>query len=454
MKFSLFCSREKRAAAGLPITALVGPIVDIADRQGTAKAVSEPKKPSNLSTKSTISTESALGSDESSSGERLGERGNPERGGAERMRLAGALHHLVRESSQGSRDVQSLQRVCELILAATPTLRLVWIGFCQDTDEQTIGPTAYAGAAMTESAEWALSRDSFDFVAPYKQRVDWQATQEHEFHALFSPWKNSQQECSVTCALAIPLHAEKSMMHGMIVFYADDGSYFKDTGVPAFQALAHVCEIIWKQSHLTFLLTQHARLDRLTGLLNRQRIAHAFTRSAVAIKLANTTQGTQAHEPARPFSILYCYLHDFSKLSALYGWVTADNLLASFATATLSQLREDDKGGRWGTTEFLYILPDTDAMEAAHVLTSFIDHFKSSPVVADSWTIRMGFSVGAATYGIDGVGLDELLQYASQNMRHSTGSNMAYDSPAYQDAARWRFAATTINASSNAETFR
>ena len=75
-------------------------------------------------------------------------------------------------------------------------------------------------------------------------------------------------------------------------------------------------------------------------------------------------------------------------------------------------------------------------------------------MVADSWTIRMGFSIGAATYGIDGTGLDELLQYASQNMRHSTGSNVAYDSPAYQDAARWRFAATTINAPSNAETFR
>ena len=84
----------------------------------------------------------------------------------------------------------------------------------------------------------------------------------------------------MTNALAIPLRAEKSKMRGMIVFYADDSCYFNDIGIASFQGLAHICEVIWKQSHLTFLLTQHARLDRLTGLLNRQRIARAFERNA------------------------------------------------------------------------------------------------------------------------------------------------------------------------------
>lgn len=337
---------------------------------------------------------------------------------AERIKLNEALYRLLRESSQDSGDRKILQRVCEVISSATEKVRLIWVGFCPEDGAEMIVPAAFMGPAMAESVTWALPKDSFDFAAPYTQIVDWHATQEDEFHALFSPWNSNRRECSVRHALAIPLHADKSTMRGMIVFYARDASYFSEIGVPAFQSFAHICEVIWKQSHLAFLLTQHARLDRLTGLLNRQRIARAFERNA-AVSVGDSAGPS--------LSILYCCLHDFNKISALYGWVAADNMLAAFAKATLVPLRGNDLGGRWSSTEFLYVLPDADVEVAEHLVKTFVAHFKDAPTVADNWSIRMEFSIGAATYGVNGVGLDELLQHASQNMRNSTASSIEYE---------------------------
>jgi len=145
-------------------------------------------------------------------------------------------------------------------------------------------------------------------------------------------------------------------------------------------------------------------------------------------------------------SIIYCCLHDVDKLNTLYGWVAADNILAAFARAAGGQLREADKGGRWTGTEFLYVLPGVDAASAASMVASFIAHFKQTPVIADNWSIRIEFSLGAATYGVDGTGLDELLHYASQNMRNSVAQTVEHDdSPAYDDMVRRRAAATAGN---------
>src|SRR2546426_352650 len=61
---------------------------------------------------------------------------------AERLGLVNALHQLLRGLSQENGDRKSLQRVCEVILAATPKLRLVWVGFCHGDVGAAIEPMA------------------------------------------------------------------------------------------------------------------------------------------------------------------------------------------------------------------------------------------------------------------------------------------------------------------------
>src|SRR5437016_483235 len=70
----------------------------------------------------------------------------------ERSGLVGALHQLLRGLSHETGDRKSLQRVCEVVLAATPKLRLVWVGFCHGDAGAAIEPIAVMGPALAESA--------------------------------------------------------------------------------------------------------------------------------------------------------------------------------------------------------------------------------------------------------------------------------------------------------------
>ncbi|MFJ2989415.1 GGDEF domain-containing protein [Collimonas sp. NPDC087041] len=327
----------------------------------------------------------------------------------EQMKLVGVLHQLLQVLPQAYSGRESIKRLCQMILPASPHIRLVWVGFCQDDSGPTIKPAAVVGKAVGEAEHWHLAKDCFDYAAPFAQTVDWDAGHESDFHALFAPWQAHPEACSAKAALAIPLRSEKARMHGMMVFYADSEDYFSETGFASFQAFGHICEVIWKQSNLSHLLTRQAQLDSLTGLLTRRRIVHVYEEAVAATAMDES-----------PLSILYCRLDEFHKINDLYGWAVADNILAAFAKDTGAQLRKADSGGRWNATEFLYVLPATDAVDAENLAAAFLSHFMHHPVNIENWSIRLALSIGVATYGADGRGLDELIHYATQHLRSSS----------------------------------
>lgn len=326
----------------------------------------------------------------------------------ERMALAGVLHQLLHQLPQADSGRESIKRLCQTILPASSHIRLVWVGFCHDDSASTIKPTAIVGRALGESNNWHLAKDCFAYAAPFTQIADWEAGHESDFHALFSPWQAQPEVCSVKAALAIPLRSEKARTHGIMVFFADSREYFAETGFASFQAFGHVCEVIWKQSNLSHLLTRQAQIDSLTGLLTRRRIVHVYEDAVAAAR------------DGVPLSILCCQLDDFNKINDLYGWAVADNILAAFAKDTIVQMRKSDSGGRWSATEFLYVLPATDMVEAQNLAEVFLEYFMQHPVNIENWSIRLALSVGVATFGADGHGLDELIHCATQHMRSSS----------------------------------
>ncbi|WP_395822770.1 GGDEF domain-containing protein [Collimonas sp.] len=329
----------------------------------------------------------------------------------EQIKLVGVLHQLLQMLPQAYSGRESIKRMCQMILPASPHIRLVWVGFCQDDSGPTIKPTAVVGRAVGEVEHWHLANDCFDYATPFVQTVDWDAGLESDFHALFAPWQAHPETCTVKAALAIPLRSEKARMRGMMVFYADTEDYFSETGFASFQAFGHVGEVIWKQSNLSHLLTRQAQFDSLAGLLTRRRIAHVYDEAVATDESA--------------LSILYCRLDDFHKINDLYGWAVGDNILSAFAKDTAAQLRITDSGGRWHATDFLYVLPATDALDAKSLGDAFVNHFMHHPVNVENWSIRLTLSVGVATYGADGRGLDELIHYATQHLRGPSGAQDA-----------------------------
>jgi diguanylate cyclase (GGDEF)-like protein len=323
---------------------------------------------------------------------------------SERASLTVALHSLLETLPQSYSGRENIKLLCDAMLGATSHLRFVWVGFCKERSER-VKPYAAAGACAQEAQEWSLPRRCFDPAGPYSQARPAEGRTAEDMQALFLPWRANPAACSAACALAIPLRSDKPGLRGMIVFYADSPDYFRDMGVPMFQAFCHVAEIIWKQSSLMHLATQQAQQDQLTGLMSRRQ-----TMLALEKDIAAAEQGDQA------LSILMCRVEGFGKLNALYGCVASDAILAAFSREMAQKMRLQGRGGRWTGVKFLYILPRTAAAEAQLLAARLKEHFLAHPVSVGNWSVRLAVTVGVAVYSRQIMGLDDLIQHAAQNL--------------------------------------
>jgi diguanylate cyclase (GGDEF)-like protein len=323
----------------------------------------------------------------------------------ERAKLAAALHTLLAGLPRSFDGQTNINRLCETIASASPHLRFVWIGFCEEKAE-IVEPYAALGESAHEAESWNLPTSCFKHDDPYSQASQESVGEElNELNSLFAPWRNDMDACSVNSALAIPLRSDKASPRGLLVFYADDVSYFANIGLAPFQALAHVAEIIWQQSHLMQMLAQTTQLDTLTGLMNRRKTMHVLGK---AVDHAQATDET--------LSVLICRINDFDKINERHGWLAADAILSGFAKEITKRLRPHDKVGRWTSIEFLFILPRTDVQHAELFGQTLQAYVLSHPIKDNENSVRLSLSVSVTPYQKDSNGLEDLVQQANHNI--------------------------------------
>jgi len=327
-----------------------------------------------------------------------------QRQGTEHSALTVALYSLLETLPHSYSGRENIKLLCHAILGATPHLRFVWVGFCQERAE-LVAPYAASGDCASEAESWELPRRCFDSIGPYSQARPQEPDAQLPMHALFTPWQANPDACTVQSALAIPLRSDKPGLRGMIVFYADTLDYFKHMGVPMFQVFCNVAEIVWQQSSLRHLATQQAQQDQLTGLLSRRQTMLLLEREIAAVE-----------ESGAPLSILMCRAEGFGKLNALYGYAGSDAILAAMSREIEAKMWPHNQGGRWTGVKFLYILPGVTAEQAEALANQLREHFIAHPVNVRNWSIRLILTVASATYSKQTMGLDDLILQASQNL--------------------------------------
>ncbi|MFA5494631.1 MAG: sensor domain-containing diguanylate cyclase [Porticoccaceae bacterium] len=116
------------------------------------------------------------------------------------------------------------------------------------------------------------------------------------------------------------------------------------------EALAvHTEELEDKVQERTEALHQLARVDALTGLINRRGMTELLTE-----------QVAQAEREGRPFGVLWCDVDDFKELNDSRGHVVGDLALCEVARLLRSCIRPYEHPGRWGGDEFLVLLAPCD----------------------------------------------------------------------------------------------
>jgi diguanylate cyclase (GGDEF)-like protein len=142
------------------------------------------------------------------------------------------------------------------------------------------------------------------------------------------------------------------------------------------------------------MLERLANVDGLTELANRRRFDELYA-----------MEWQRAQRNGRPLSLALLDIDAFKQYNDHYGHPAGDRALRAVARAAGAGLRRPaDLAARYGGEEIVLLLPDTDAVQARHVLDGIVAAIAelALPHAASAVAPILTVSVGGATLGEHG----------------------------------------------------
>ncbi|MBN2656687.1 MAG: GGDEF domain-containing protein [Spirochaetales bacterium] len=146
-------------------------------------------------------------------------------------------------------------------------------------------------------------------------------------------------------------------------------------------------------------LERRARLDALTGALNRRAFLDELNREIARSKRESLT-----------FSLLMGDIDHFKEINDRHGHLAGDSVLMAFKTIVERNLRINDVLSRYGEEEFMILLPNTEkknAVETAERIRKIVE-MNNHPF--NGQDIRFTVSFGVTSFDMDARNKEELLE--------------------------------------------
>jgi diguanylate cyclase (GGDEF)-like protein/PAS domain S-box-containing protein len=160
-------------------------------------------------------------------------------------------------------------------------------------------------------------------------------------------------------------------------------------------------------------LTRRARLDPLTGLLNRSSL-HERVEEAIDVAQRTGREGT----------LLFCDLDRFKPVNDTYGHAVGDRVLGVVARRLESHVRAGDTAARYGGDEFVLVADGLSGDELFHLIAR-LRRAVARPVDVDGAVVSVGMSVGRVAIPVDGsASADRLIDAADAAMYRAKASRV------------------------------
>ncbi len=147
-----------------------------------------------------------------------------------------------------------------------------------------------------------------------------------------------------------------------------------------------------------------ATTDPLTGLSNHRALVSHLDREL-----------ERAARYRRTCAVLFVDLDHFKAINDSLGHAIGDRVLADLASLARQQLRTIDIVGRWGGEEFVILLPELER-DAAMVVAERLRAAVAGHAFDGASGSHLTCSIGVASFPIDGIERDELLDRADRAM--------------------------------------
>jgi len=132
---------------------------------------------------------------------------------------------------------------------------------------------------------------------------------------------------------------------------------------------------------------EKVREDQLTGTLNRRGLDEAFERE-IAIR----------NRSGRPLALALLDVDNFKKLNDTYGHQAGDGALVHLSRVIRQTMRPNDSVARFGGEEFLILLPDSTADEAAQAIVRLQRSLTKHFFLHESEHLLITFSAGVTEH--------------------------------------------------------
>lgn len=148
--------------------------------------------------------------------------------------------------------------------------------------------------------------------------------------------------------------------------------------------------VAFRDKQLVDLLREQARIDALTGLLNRAALDDALTGAAAAWERNGT-----------PVALLLLDVDRFKEINDTAGHGVGDEVLRAVGRTVRACSRPYDTACRFGGDEFAVVFAQVDAKSALCAARRLMDRLRS--VEAPTGAGRRPFTVSAGLVSVDGV---------------------------------------------------
>lgn len=153
-------------------------------------------------------------------------------------------------------------------------------------------------------------------------------------------------------------------------------------------------------------LAKAARMDHLTGLLNRR----GFTEEA-------ETEICRMFRSGKSFSVVIADVDNFKRFNDQHGHVCGDHVLKRMGAILEERTRDMDRVARWGGEEFIILLPETEVEGAAVLAEKLREAVADNMFEFDNQRLRITMTLGLAEYR-KGESLDSCIARADTALYH------------------------------------